>query len=144
MRTPFSVVVAGLIACLGAADARSEKGALSEWRHYLGGQDSASYSALDQILDRTSTSWRWPVGLCRREQPARFNPTLSAQTCSVRPRHRRSTRPPEARNTITIRCFAGRRQTAVSLLGEQGSISADSSSAAGAYFQAVDARPASW
>ena len=76
-RTPISVVVAGLIACLGAADARSQKGPLSEWRHYLGGQDSASYSALDQInrsnVNELEVAWSYPAGANNR---LRFNPIV--------------------------------------------------------------------
>src|SRR5687767_2463643 len=71
------VASAGLIACLGAAAAASGERDTSDWRHYLGGQDSASYSQLRQInrsnVNALDVAWTFPAGPNSR---LRFNPIV--------------------------------------------------------------------
>ena len=56
-RTAHAILAAGLIA-VGATVAASDKDKRAEWRHYLGGQDSASYSSLTEISTRPPTASR--------------------------------------------------------------------------------------
>ena len=76
-RPTVRVVAAGLIACLGAAGAAADKADRTEWRHYLGGQDSASYSTLEQInrsnVNELEEAWTFPAGANNR---LRFNPIV--------------------------------------------------------------------
>src|SRR3954453_19428476 len=74
------LVGSGVAAIWAAADKPSR----SEWRHYLGGQDSASYSTLDQI-NRTNVStlelaWTYSAG---PESRIRFNPLVVDGTMYV-------------------------------------------------------------
>ena len=62
---------------VGAALTASDKDKRAEWRHYLGGQDSASYSTLKQINRSNVTglevAWTYKAGANNR---LRFNPIV--------------------------------------------------------------------
>src|SRR5262245_26619572 len=76
-RTASTILAAGLIAAVGAGVAASGKDKRAEWRHYLGGQDSASYSSLTQINRSNVTdlevAWTYRAGANNR---LRFNPVV--------------------------------------------------------------------
>ena len=75
-RTAHAILAAGLIA-VGATVAASDKDKRAEWRHYLGGQDSASYSSLTQIsrsnVTELEVAWTYRAGPNSR---LRFNPIV--------------------------------------------------------------------
>ena len=76
-RTGSAILAAGLITVVGAGVAASDKGKRAEWRHYLGGQDSASYSSLTQInrsnVTELEVAWTYRAGPNNR---LRFNPIV--------------------------------------------------------------------
>jgi quinoprotein glucose dehydrogenase len=76
-RTTATIVAAAAIACLGAAAGAADKNKRAEWRHYLGGQDSASYSTLTQInrsnVTELEVAWTYQAGANNR---LRFNPIV--------------------------------------------------------------------
>jgi quinoprotein glucose dehydrogenase len=76
-RTASAIFAAGLVAGVGAALAASDKDKRAEWRHYLGGQDSASYSSLTQInrsnVGELEIAWTYRAGPNNR---LRFNPIV--------------------------------------------------------------------
>jgi quinoprotein glucose dehydrogenase len=76
-RTAAMVFAAGLVAGVGAAVVASDKDKRAEWRHYLGGQDSASYSSLTQInrsnVAELEVAWTYRAGPNNR---LRFNPIV--------------------------------------------------------------------
>jgi quinoprotein glucose dehydrogenase len=76
-RTAYAILATGLIAVVGAAVAESGTDKRTEWRHYLGGQDSASYSSLTQINRSNVTglevAWTYRAGVNNR---LRFNPII--------------------------------------------------------------------
>lgn len=76
-RPACAILTAGLIAVVGAAVAASSKDHRAEWRHYLGGQDSASYSSLTQInrsnVAELEVAWTYRAGPNNR---LRFNPIV--------------------------------------------------------------------
>jgi quinoprotein glucose dehydrogenase len=69
--------VFALLVSLTVVGLASEKDVRRGWRHYLGGQDSASYSALDQInrsnVGSLEIAWTFPAGANNR---LRFNPIV--------------------------------------------------------------------
>jgi quinoprotein glucose dehydrogenase len=75
-RTAHAILAAGLIA-VGATVAASDKDKRAEWRHYLGAQDSASYSSLTQIsrsnVTELEVAWTYRAGPNNR---LRFNPIV--------------------------------------------------------------------
>ena len=76
-RKRSAIIAAALIASVGAGVAASDKDKRAEWRHYLGAQDSASYSTLNQI-NRSNVSglevvWTYKAGANNR---LRFNPIV--------------------------------------------------------------------
>ena len=75
-RTGHAILAAGLIA-VAATVAASDKDKRAEWRHYLGGQDSASYSSLTQInrsnVSELEVAWTYRAGPNNR---LRFNPIV--------------------------------------------------------------------
>ena len=70
-------VAVGIVACLTVVGAASQRESRTEWRQYLGGQDSASYSALKQInrsnVSELEIAWTVPAGPNNR---LRFNPIV--------------------------------------------------------------------
>jgi quinoprotein glucose dehydrogenase len=76
-RTSYAILAAGLIAAVTAGVSASDKNKRAEWRHYLGGQDSASYSSLTQInrsnVTELEVAWTYPAGPNNR---LRFNPIV--------------------------------------------------------------------
>jgi quinoprotein glucose dehydrogenase len=75
--TVCAILVAGSIAVAGAVGAAAGKDKRAEWRHYLGGQDSASYSSLTQInrsnVATLEVAWMYQAGANNR---LRFNPIV--------------------------------------------------------------------
>src|ERR1044072_6498799 len=75
-RTAHAILAAGLIA-VGATVTASDKDKRGEWRQYLGGQDSASYSSLTQInrsnVAQLEIAWTYKAGPNNR---LRFNPIV--------------------------------------------------------------------
>ena len=76
-RKRSALIAAALLASVGAAVTASDKDKRAEWRHYLGGQDSASYSTLKEINRSNVTglevAWTYKVGANNR---LRFNPIV--------------------------------------------------------------------
>ena len=78
-RKRSAIIAAALIASVGAGVAASDKDKRAEWRHYLGAQDSASYSTLNQInrvnVSRLQVAWQFdPMDM----------PAGSAGRCGIR------------------------------------------------------------
>src|SRR5580765_8586554 len=75
-RMAHAILAAAVIA-VGAAVTASEKDRRAEWRHYLGRQDSASYSSLTQInrsnVTELEVAWTYRAGPNNR---LRFNPVV--------------------------------------------------------------------
>ena len=76
-RKRSAIVAAAMIVSVGAALTASDEDKRAEWRHYLGGQDSASYSTLNQINRSNVTglevAWTYKAGANNR---LRFNPIV--------------------------------------------------------------------
>lgn len=76
-RKRSALIAAALLASVGAAVTASDKDKRAEWRHYLGGQDSASYSTLKEINRSNVTglevAWTYKAGANNR---LRFNPIV--------------------------------------------------------------------
>ena len=146
-RKRSAIIAAALIASVGAGVAASDKDKRAEWRHYLGAQDSASYSTLNQI-NRSNVSglevvWTYKAGANNR---LRFNPIVIDDVMYVlgkgsrdrraRCGHGKAALGVRARSAVPARHHRPGHQ----LLGEQGSIAAPAAVRCRRVLQAVDAR----
>ena len=129
-RTAHAILAAGLIA-VGATVAASDKDKRAEWRHYLGGQDSASYSSLTQIsrsnVTELEVAWTYRAGPNSR---LRFNPIVVDDVMYVMGKDRAIVAIDAAtgKELVEVRTRpavpARYHRPGHQLLGEQGSIAA--------------------
>ncbi len=123
-RKRSAIIAAALIASVGAGVAASDKDKRAEWRHYLGAQDSASYSTLNQI-NRSNVSglevvWTYKAGANNR---LRFNPIVVDDVMYVLGKDRAivaldaATGKAALGSTNTIRCSSATSPTGASTTG---------------------------